>query len=72
MGNLRAFENKEDTGRYSLGGIEQGIMEWWNTGTVECDDVLETPFRIPETHYSITPLFQYSFVLIARHHELRQ
>jgi hypothetical protein len=46
-------------------------MEWWNLKEMECDDVLATPFRIPKTHYSITPLFHYSFILIARHHELR-
>ena len=47
------------------------IMEWRNSGKAECDDVLETPFQIPKTNYSITPLFHYSFVLIARHHGLR-
>jgi hypothetical protein len=48
-----------------------GILEWWNMGKMECDDVLETAFRIAKTHYSIPPRFHYSFVLIARHHELR-
>jgi len=33
-----------------------GIMEWWNIEKMECDDALETPFRIPKTHYSTIPL----------------
>jgi len=54
-----------------MGYWNDGIMEWWNIGKMERDDVLTTPFRIPKTHYSTTSLFPYSFVLIARHHELR-
>ena len=47
-----------------------GVMEWWNNGKREYDDGLETLFRISKTHYTITPLFQYSFVLSATQHEL--